>query len=1071
MSAERRLFVLLYTASGAAALVYEVAWTRLLTLQLGHTVAAASTVLAAFMGGLAIGAWATGSRVTAPDRTTDPLKMYAALEIGVAVAALLLPFALRATVPALAWAYADGEAPVRFGLLRLAICLGLVGVPAVAMGATFPIATRWYATSPADAGRLYAANTAGAAVGAIAAGFWLIPVLGLRGTTWIGIALNTAAAAGALWIASASTIDAEIAEPAETTPKATPRISLRAQHVLRSPSSSPAPMLALTAAAVSGFAALIYEVAWTRLLALVIGPTTYAFATMAAAFIAGLALGSAAGTRLARRVERPAVWLALVLAAGAVAANTAAWYGATRMPLIVANQVADPAANFSGVIFAQAIGVALLLMPMTLALGATFPLALAAAGHASTVVRDTARVYTANTVGAITGALAAGFVLIPQLGLRATIRDAAVLAALGGAGCLAAALRASGTATRQQEVIGFPMAVAIVTVSAIVLAPPWDRALLASGAYKYAPYLGAVDLDAVLRAGTIEYYKEGAAGTVSVRLLTGTRSLAIDGKVDASNGGDMLTQRLLGLLPVLIHGRARDVCIIGLGSGVTVGAALGPGTVHRADVVEISPEVVEASHFFDAENGRALAQPGVRLIVGDGRSHLLFTPRRYDVIVSEPSNPWMAGVASLFTREFFEAARSKLKPEGLLCQWAHTYDISPADLRSIVRTFSSVFPHATLWLVGDGDLLLIGANADAITERLTAVEAGSGQGATASLLADVGIAEHTAPFALLSLFAGGPREIERYAGNATMQTDDRTGLEYSAPRGIYGRTKDDNVAAIRALNPERVLTVRQAFERASDAAWVSRGTMELKAQAFAPAYEAFRQATAINSRNTAALAGMSDAAGGAGRLNEEREWLRALAAREPGNAAVRIELSRILAVGGDVQGALQAASEAVPLAPDDPRPAEQFASVLADAGDGERLTPVVDALMARFPDRIEPQYYRATALFLRGRTEDAAAAARQIVGSAPGHARAQGLLAAACATLGRRECAQSAFDAYIGLNPRDPSGYVNAGVFNLRSADAAAAVDYFASAVALDPTSASARGGLSQARALLANGR
>src|SRR6185369_8280465 len=155
-------------------------------------------------------------------------------------------------------------------------------------------------------------------------------------------------------------------------------------------------------------------------------------------------------------------------------------------------------------------------------------------------------------------------------------------------------------------------------------------------------------------------------------------------------------------------------CIIGLGSGVTVGSALAPGTVRHADVVEISPEVVEASRFFDRESGAALSRPGVRLIVGDGRSHLLLTPRRYDVIVSEPSNPWRSGGAALFTREFFAAARSRLKPDGLLCQWAHTYDISPDDLRSIVATFASVFPQGTMWLVGEGDLLLIGAAGPAI---------------------------------------------------------------------------------------------------------------------------------------------------------------------------------------------------------------------------------------------------------------------------------------------------------------------------------------------------------------------
>src|SRR5262249_28769973 len=163
-----------------------------------------------------------------------------------------------------------------------------------------------------------------------------------------------------------------------------------------------------------------------------------------------------------------------------------------------------------------------------------------------------------------------------------------------------------------------------------------------------------------------------------------------------------------GLLPVLLHPDARDVCIIGLGSGVTVDSALATGTVRHADVVEISPEVVEASAYFEKENGGALRSPVVRLIVGDGRSHLRLTTRRYDVIISEPSNPWMAGVAALFTREFFEAARLRLEPGGLMCQWAHTYDMSAGDLRSIVRTFHAVFPVATVWLAGGGDLLLIG---------------------------------------------------------------------------------------------------------------------------------------------------------------------------------------------------------------------------------------------------------------------------------------------------------------------------------------------------------------------------
>ena len=1091
-------FLFFYGVSGAAGLVYEVTWTRLLTLQLGHTVAAASTVLAAFMGGLAAGAWIAGTwptrSVGESTRTgSDParsLRLYAALEIFIAVAALLLPVLLRASVPALAWAYADGEAPARFAFVRVAISFVLVGIPAAAMGATFPIVGGALARAAVETGALYAANTAGAAAGAIAAGFWLIPAVGLRGATWVGVALNVVAAAGAFWVANTL---AGRPGPLRLRSHEDRASSGETRRSAEGAKAAAPPSLALLAAVVSGFSALIYEVAWTRLLALVIGPTTYAFATMAASFISGLALGSAAGTRLARRTASPATWLGAVLLAGAAAATITAWYAATNLPLTVAAQVADPAVEFPAVRWRQAALVALLLLPMTFALGATFPLALAVAGGSETnVTRDSALVYTANTVGAIAGALAAGFLLIPTFGLRDTIRIAALCTAMAASICFLL-VRSAGperdTTKRQthdgsrrasqpgpkdpaytrRRRLAFGVAATIAVAITIVMSPPWDRALLASGAYKYAPYLGPNDLDAVLRAGTLEYYTEGSSGTVTVRDLTGTRSLAIDGKVDASNGGDMLTQRLLGLLPVLVHGNAQDVAIIGLGSGVTAGSALAAGTVRRADVIEISPEVVEASRFFDRESGQPLSQPGVRLIVGDGRSHLLLTPRQYDVIVSEPSNPWMAGVAALFTREFFEAARSRLRPSGLLCQWAHTYDIRPDDLRSIVRTFASVFPESTMWLVGGGDLLLIGARDGSLAARLASVGPGTRGGSAAAVLGDVGIAPGAAPFALLSVYAGGPREIARFGGDEQIQTDDRTSLEYSAPRGIYGRTREDNAAAIVALDAERPPAVADAFKRATADDWASRGAMNLKAQAFATAYDAFRQAVTLNSRHAAALAGLSDAAGGSTHLPEERAWLEEIARREPANVEVRIELSRVLAVTGDGPAAVRTASDALRLAPDNPLAAEQLASVLADTGDGQRLVALSEEMVQRFPGRIDGLYYRATALLMAGRTEEAITLARRIVDTNPSHARAQNLLGTACAAANRRDCAKAGFEASVRTNPRDPSGYVNAGLFHLQAADPAGAMSYFASALAIDPSQAAARQGLAQARSLLAS--
>jgi Flp pilus assembly protein TadD len=387
-----------------------------------------------------------------------------------------------------------------------------------------------------------------------------------------------------------------------------------------------------------------------------------------------------------------------------------------------------------------------------------------------------------------------------------------------------------------------------------------------------------------------------------------------------------------------------------------------------------------------------------------------------------------------------------------------------------VHTFASVFPEGTLWMVGGGDLLLIGPRTGSIAPRLPSLGAARA-GPAAAVLTDVGIAEGTAPFALLSQYVGGPRELARYGDGARIQTDDRTPLEYSAPRGIYGRSREDNSAAVRALAADPPPALVDAAARATDADWTARGQMELKAQAFPAAYASFLRAATINPKNASALSGLSDAAGGIGKLAEVRDWLAAAAARDRTNAAVRIELSRVLAVTGDATGAANAASDALQITPDDPHAAEQLASVFADTGDGQRLAPLVDAMAARFPGRPEVEYYRATALYLRGQNQDAIAAARHVVETAPGHSRAYGLLGAACAAAGDRDCARNAFAAAVSTNPRDPAGYVNAGMFQLQAANPAAAEALFASALTIDPASKGARDGLNQARAALANPR
>ena len=439
------------------------------------------------------------------------------------------------------------------------------------------------------------------------------------------------------------------------------------------------------------------------------------------------------------------------------------------------------------------------------------------------------------------------------------------------------------------------------------------------------------------------------------------------------------------------------------------------------------------------------------------------------MIVSEPSNPWMAGIAALFTREFFEAARARLKPDGVICQWAHTYDMRPDDLRSIVRTFASVFPEATMWLVGEGDLLLVGTNGGAID--LAGLSGRAARGSTAAALKDVAVPDGAAPFALLSMFAGGAAELKQWRRCADSARRSHGARVLGAARDLWpddGRKRERAPCARgRRARPggagrDRAGHRRELDRRRRDAAQGGR--------ACAIAYEHFKRAVRINSRNADALSGLTDAAAGARRQDDARTWLQSLA-NAAGNASVRVELSRLLAASGNVDQAVATAEEAVRLAPDDARAGEQLASVLADAGDGARLGPLAERLVSRFPGRDKPRFYRATALFLVGRTQEAIAEARQLAARNATDGRTQNLLGAACATAGLGTCASDAFQAALAANPRDPVTYVNIGVYRLQSGDPAGAIEAFSAAVTLDRSSTAARQGLAEARAALAGGR
>ncbi|MBP7778112.1 MAG: fused MFS/spermidine synthase [Acidobacteria bacterium] len=1046
-----RWFLLVYALSGGAALVYEVAWTRLLTLSLGHGVAAASTVLAAFMGGLAIGAAVAGPVSDRLPRARA-MRVYAGLEVAIAVLALAMPVGLAAMEPLLSRAYADGAGGAAFPLLRLLTSVLLVALPAVAMGATFPVVARWYvpdaAAATRDAGALYAANTAGAAVGALVTGFVLLPTLGLRATTWTGVALNLFVAVVAWRLASAPAPG--ISEHATPAPSAAPvrraGKSGRAGAGKASPALVARPWLAALAMATSGFLSLGLQIVWSRLLAQVLGPTTYAFSLVVAIFIVGLAIGALAGRRLAVRARHPVSGLSAAIGLAVLFAAAAVWTVDDGLRAMAA-VVSAPDETFESVLLRQMLLVTAWLLPLAVALGCAFPFAIrTGTGNDDSLGADLGLIYAFNTIGAIAGALAAGFVIIPALGLHGSLQGLGV-----GAAVAALAVLVAGRATGAGRAVGLAAGAAALVAS--VALPRWDQALFTSGAYKYASAMSGDALQVSLWAGYLAYYKEGATATVAVRQAAGTTSLSIDGKVDASNAGDMLTQRLLAHVPLLLHPNPKTVAVLGLGSGVTLGSAL-THPVERADILEISPEVVEASRFFEPENGAALRDPRTRLILGDGRTHILLGRTQYDAIISEPSNPWMAGIAALFTQEFFEAAKARLTPGGVLCQWAHTYDISGDDLKSIVATFASVFPDATLWLVGDGDILLIGSNQSLVPQVAALPDRLAARTQAAANLAGVGVKD---AFALISLLVAEGPGVATFSRGAQYQTDDHAPVEFTGPRAVFSRGGPDNSAALRALAAEQPVAVAvEARRQASPASWRDRGWMLYEASAPAAAWADFETAVRLDPRDTRALEGLVRAAGLAGK---QGETLRALqnAAAPLDHLEAQVALSRFLASGGRLDDAAQVAFAAAERQPSSLPALEQLASVLADVGDRERLLPVVTRLRTIAPTSDVARYYSASLLFMEGQTALAIGEAQALVTASPTHAKGFNLLGAALATAGRRDEAREALQASLKADARDPSTYTNLALLELEGGNSSAGLQRLAEALTLDPLATAAR--------------
>lgn len=807
--------LLCFLLSGATSLILEGTLIRLLRFALGNTTLAVTTVLCAFMAGLALGSYVAGRLC---DRVSRLLRLYGILEGAAALCCLLLPAAIAAMQPLYRSMYLHlHDAPAMLSLARFLLCGLLLLVPSTFMGATLPVLTRWHALHFGRLGRsvarLYAINSAGAAAGTLLCGFFLLPGLGVTWTLRLACAANLGICALMLLIDRRN--GAAVKPAADAAPPAEPASS----DLL-----SPAWHRGLLAAyGLSGAAALIYEVAWTRALALVIGSTTYAFSLMLTAFILGLAIGSAIMARLVDRLRRRMHWFAGVeIGIGLSAIVALPLFD--RMPVWVVGIVREHRDSFTQMQLVEFGLILLVMMVPTTLMGAAFPLvSRAVASSTSELARSVGSVYAANTVGGIVGAFVAAFVLIPHMGTQAAILVAVAINVLIGAAILTMlpshyAQRSKQPLSRQPRATGnvsagtapsparasadpghatpawrttFRRAVpaaagGLFLVLAFAWFPRWDPAIMASGAYLYADSLAShagapAAIRDRMRAGKLIFHKEDMCTTVTVRDdLTGARTLAVGGKVDASTAEDVSTQLLLAHVPLLLHPQPRSALVIGLASGMTLGAAA-CHDLASIDCAEISPAVVQACRYFDDYNGRVLDDPRVRVILADGRNHLALAPDSYDVIISEPSNPWMAGVADLFTREFFEICRQRLRPQGIACVWLQAYQMDEPLFRSVVRTFADVFPHAMIVeAVPLGDYLLIGSP-DPFGVDYAVMAARLASPRVAADLARIRI---TTPVDFLRRIVMSGH-LATYAGDAPLHTDDNALLEFAAPRGLY----------------------------------------------------------------------------------------------------------------------------------------------------------------------------------------------------------------------------------------------------------------------------------------------
>ena len=756
--------------SGCAGLVLQVAWFREFALVFGASTAASAAVLAIFMGGLGIGNAVLGPRA---DHHPRPLRLFSQLLLLVAVTGALSGFLIDASRAF--YIFLGGQSVLGLAgatMVRLLLASMVLALPTICMGGTLPAAVKAVTTGDDRQRRaaavLYGVNTLGAVVGALAATFTLLAVFGTRTTLWSACGLYLLAAVATFWLSGKPGVHSE-------TPRRPRRRGDGSEFQMSHTS------FVYAAAASTGFTFFLMELVWYRMLGPILGGTTYTFGLILVIALLGIGIGGAMYPWLIRRFR---VDLASFAACCSLQAMCMA------LPLALGDQIAVWAAelhNASDGFFATVMGwsavASVVVLPTALVGGFQFPLLIALAGMGDDKIgSQVGRAFAANTVGAILGSLAGGFGLLPLLSATGAWRLAVILLALLAVFVFVLAWRQE----RRRVAHIVSLVALVVMVGFLTAAGPtavWRHSGIGAGRFRL-PSRGSAEMKnwENSRRRAVLWEAEGVEASIALMAEDGL-AFWINGKSDGHAIGDAGTQIMLGLLGAALHPEPKTALVVGLGTGETPGWLAEIETIDRVDVVELEPAIAEMARRCAVVNHDAMNHPKVRLIYNDAREVLLTSPDEYDLIVSEPSNPYRAGIASLFTREFYEASVRRLKEGGLFVQWLQGYEVDGTTVATTLRTLRSVFPHVEIWQSKAEDMLLV-----------------CSMGSTTIDVDDLGTRIRTEPLrsalkcawrvvdveGFLARYVAGPRIIDELVQRpeARINTDDHNTIEYGFARTL-----------------------------------------------------------------------------------------------------------------------------------------------------------------------------------------------------------------------------------------------------------------------------------------------